>query len=154
MVAGISQFGRWGVVVACLTLGAWLSSPAPAQAQILGGGFGAGGFNGGLGLGFFNYGAGSYQRPPYFAMFPPVYYSYAVPRPYGYSPFAYPPGVTTPEVLQPSGAAEYRNPFTPGKGEAPVSSDKTASVARTYFNPFVGRTSTQPNDSVAQTPAN
>ncbi|RIK76396.1 MAG: hypothetical protein DCC67_13960 [Planctomycetota bacterium] len=35
---------------------------------------------------------------PYYAAFPPVYYSYPVPRTYGYSPFAYPPGVMTPEV--------------------------------------------------------
>ena len=33
---------------------------------------------------------------PYYALHPPVYYSYPVARPYGYSPFAYPPGVTTP----------------------------------------------------------
>ena len=35
---------------------------------------------------------------PYFAAHPPVYYSYPVPRTYGYSPFAYPPYVMTPEV--------------------------------------------------------
>ena len=35
---------------------------------------------------------------PYFALHPPVYYSYPVPRTYGYSPWAYPPGVMTPEV--------------------------------------------------------
>ena len=34
---------------------------------------------------------------PYFAEHPPVYYSQPVPRPYGYSPYAYPPGVMTPE---------------------------------------------------------
>ena len=35
----------------------------------------------------------SSEYVPYYAMHPPVYYSYPVPRPYGYSPFAYPPGV-------------------------------------------------------------
>lgn len=35
---------------------------------------------------------------PYYAAFPPVYYSRPVARTYGYSPFAYPPGVMTPEV--------------------------------------------------------
>ena len=34
---------------------------------------------------------------PYFALHPPVYYSYKVARTYGYSPFAYPPGVMTPD---------------------------------------------------------
>ncbi len=38
---------------------------------------------------------------PYFALHPPVYYSYPVPRTYGYSPFAYPPGVMTPESAAP-----------------------------------------------------
>jgi hypothetical protein len=33
---------------------------------------------------------------PYFSLHPPVYYSYRVARTYGYSPFAYPPGVLTP----------------------------------------------------------
>src|SRR5262245_13412112 len=35
---------------------------------------------------------------PYFALHPPVYYSYPVPRSYGYSPFAYPFGSPTPEI--------------------------------------------------------
>jgi hypothetical protein len=40
---------------------------------------------------------------PHFAAFPPVYYSHIVPRPYGYSPYAYVPGVVTPsfELCQP-----------------------------------------------------
>ncbi len=33
---------------------------------------------------------------PYFSLYPPVYYSYRVARTFGYSPFAYPPGVMTP----------------------------------------------------------
>jgi len=38
--------------------------------------------------------------PPYFALFPPVYYSYSVPRTYGFSPYAYPPGTITPPTRQ------------------------------------------------------
>ena len=38
------------------------------------------------------------DRVPYYAAFPPVYYSHPVARTYGYSPFAYPPGVMTPEI--------------------------------------------------------
>jgi hypothetical protein len=50
---------------------------------------------------------------PYFALFPPVYYSYHVPRTYGYSPFAYPPGVFTPsyEILTVAG----RNTLAAGR---------------------------------------
>ena len=39
------------------------------------------------------------EHIPYFALHPPVYYSYPVPRAYGFSPYAYPPGTTTPELL-------------------------------------------------------
>jgi hypothetical protein len=38
------------------------------------------------------------EHIPYFALHPPVYYSYPVPRTYGYSPFAYPFGSPTPEI--------------------------------------------------------
>lgn len=51
-------------------------------------------------------------RVPYFAAHPPVYYSYPVPRTYGYSPFAYPPQVLTPEVA-PVAPLEIVNPFVP-----------------------------------------
>ncbi len=44
------------------------------------------------------YGLGLVPTPPYFALHPPVYYSCPVPRSYGYSPFAYPGCVQTPEV--------------------------------------------------------
>jgi hypothetical protein len=37
---------------------------------------------------------------PYFALYPPVYYSHPVPRPYGFSPYAYPPGTMTPEAIR------------------------------------------------------
>jgi hypothetical protein len=49
---------------------------------------------------------------PYFAKHPPVYYSYPVPRTYGYSPYAYPPSVRTPEVefVEP---VTIRNPYVP-----------------------------------------
>jgi len=38
---------------------------------------------------------------PYFAKHPPVYYSYPVARPYGSSPYAYPPTVATPGPTRP-----------------------------------------------------
>lgn len=38
------------------------------------------------------------DRLPYFALHPPVYYSRPVPRTYGYSPFAYPGDVMTPDL--------------------------------------------------------
>jgi hypothetical protein len=50
---------------------------------------------------------------PYFAAHPPVYYSYPVPRTYGYSPFAYPPYVMTPDVAGDSAPLEITNPYVP-----------------------------------------
>ena len=48
---------------------------------------------------------------PHFAAFPPVYYSAPVPRTYGYSPFAYPPGVMTPELVEEVAPVEIINPY-------------------------------------------
>jgi hypothetical protein len=48
---------------------------------------------------------------PYYSAFPPVYYSAPVPRSYGYSPFAYPPGTMTPEVVETVSAQEIVNPY-------------------------------------------
>jgi len=117
-------------VVAMLLAGGLCSSKA--SAQLLG--------QGGYGLGFFNY--GSYYsgttnyRIPYYALFPPVYYSYPVARPYGYSPFAYPPGTVTPDVPPvAAGPVEYRNPHVPRSSSATL--DKSASMPRMYTNPFV-----------------
>jgi hypothetical protein len=131
------MFGRislWVVLGAVLL--AFSLNASRASAQV---GIGPGAY----GLGFFNYGAygnGSYYRVPYYALFPPVYYSYPVARPYGYSPFAYPPGTITPEIPQKSAAVEFRNPFVPDR--AKVSEDKTASAPRMYLNPFVKQAAT------------
>jgi hypothetical protein len=53
--------------------------------------------------------------PPYFALYPPVYYSHHVARPYGYSPFAYPPGIMTPESRR-----EPRQEPEPAASRAPL----------------------------------
>ena len=68
-----------------------------------------------------------YNNVPYFALHPPVYYSYPVPRTYGYSPFAYPPYVMTPEIVMRSAAAEIINPHVPStKQKADQSRSRTA----------------------------
>ncbi len=80
---------------------------------------------------------------PYFAAFPPVYYSAPVPRTYGHSPFAYPPGVMTPEVAQVA-SQEILNPYVPAStpSETPAeSSDKVTQVNKrpqplTVMNPY------------------
>jgi hypothetical protein len=56
-----------------------------------------------------SYGCGSCYQPgysqeyvPYFALHPPVYYSYPIARTYGDSPFPYPPGLTALQAYSPS----------------------------------------------------
>lgn len=96
----------WGVCViaACL-----VAKPASAWD---GCGYGYGGY----GLGYL-YNSLQYNVP-YFAAFPPVYYSYPVPRTYGYSPFAYPPGVMTPDVIETFEPEIIENPHVPTSSES------------------------------------
>ena len=72
---------------AVLAVSASYASSASAQGYLYGGGT----------LGWPN---GFYQDEhiPYFSLHPPVYYSRPVARTYGWSPWAYPPGVLTPAV--------------------------------------------------------
>jgi hypothetical protein len=75
-------------------------------------------------------------------MFPPVYYSQPVPRAYGWSPFAYPPGTMTPEV-EVAEVQDVVNPYVAPPAEAKPSSarSKTASyqapVPQVVINPYV-----------------
>ena len=107
-------------------------------------------------LGFYGFGYYDYMSNPanipHYAFYPPVYYSYVVPRSYGYSPFAYPPGVMTPEAeVKPTGAM-FRNPFVPPRAEPkPASSDKTAAVGNRVRNPFVEQARATASVSVERT---
>lgn len=127
----------------------------------------AGQANAQCGLGSYGYGYGAWDvgrlygvladRVPYYSAFPPVYYSYPVARSYGYSPFAYPPGVMTPEVEMAEPLA-ISNPYFKGdangaaeagpaeasavKASAPAAGDQTTAVSRTpaplvIYNPYV-----------------
>ena len=82
---------------------------------------------------------------PYFALHPPVYYSHVVPRPYGYSPFAYPPSVMTPEVVVAAEPLTIINPHVPraeGNDDKPQADRATAIKTQpeplVIINPFVG----------------
>lgn len=119
-----------------LVAAVWGASSGAANAQV-------GGAPSFLGYGFSGnglYGSMNWQTPPYYALFPPVYYSFPVARPYGYSPFAYPPGYVTP-AIEPVQAKTIINPFVPRK-EAQPASDRTASAPKVILNPFVARRST------------
>lgn len=86
-------------------------------------------------------------RLPHFALYPPVYYSLPVPRPYGHSPFAYPPGYVTPQPLPPGvRPVTILNPFVPTKpGETsaePV--NRAAKRGVRIRNPYVAGPVTPP----------
>jgi len=66
--------------LAAVVLVVGLSSTASAQ-------WGCGGYGGLGGFGYGYGGAYAMNPPPYFAVFPPVYYSYPVSQPYGLSTF-------------------------------------------------------------------
>jgi hypothetical protein len=107
--------------------------PYPGTNSCGGGGFGAFGGFGALGLQV------DREQPPYFAKFPPVYYSHAVKRPYGISPFAAPAGVVPVEMSHSMPAVEpvvIENPHVKqGAAEIKVDTkdemtEKTASFAK------------------------
>jgi hypothetical protein len=78
---------------------------------------------------------------PHFAAFPPVYYSYPVPRTYGYSPFAYPPGVMTPEIFgqapQPMEIINPHVPAAPSTESAPAAKSDTTAAVNAQPQPLV-----------------
>ncbi len=131
------------LAIACVMVSFGSQAQAQNGVQVYafsGGGFGQyfGGGQSGL------YSSGLIPTPPYFAIHPPVYYSRPVARPYGYSPYAYPDYVRTPEpkVVKP---IAYRNPFVKQSKPAGVkTASHTAVVPQITINPFVR----QPSESI------
>jgi hypothetical protein len=86
-----------------------------------------------------------YNNLPYFALHPPVYYSEPVPRTYGYSPFAYPPGTMTPDIIGEAQPVTIDNPYVPATSPVKAEvkpSDRAASATQApqplvIDNPFV-----------------
>jgi hypothetical protein len=127
-----------------LTASVAAGNQASAQCAAMGGGYG------GYGFGAWDIGrlySVLADNVPYHAAFPPVYYSYPVPRTYGYSPFAYPPGVMTPEVEM-GEPQVIENPYYKGDAEeaapeeVPAPADETTSNAQptrplVIVNPYV-----------------
>jgi hypothetical protein len=78
------------------------------------------------------------KNVPYYALHPPVYYSYPVPRTYGYSPFAYGPWVMTPDVTMAPQPLEIINPHVPStKTNAPAKKDDSTAAASRQPEPLV-----------------
>lgn len=106
-----------------------------------------GGFGYGWGIGQL-YSSMQYNVP-HFAAFPPVYYSYPVPRTYGHSPFAYPPHFRTPEFAPEAvEAVTITNPYvTPASDQAPKEPTE-----RTVSHPAEASEAAQPQPLVIENP--
>jgi hypothetical protein len=112
--------------LAALLVAGALAAPR-AQAQCAAG-YGLGGYGGYWDIGrLYSVLA---DNVPYYAAFPPVYYSVPVPRTYGYSPFAYPPGVMTPDV-ECSQPATINNPYYSDEVEQPAAEAEAAPADET-----------------------
>lgn len=97
---------------------------ATAQGPFLGGGYGYG-----------SYSIYSTESIPFYWRYSPVYYSIPIPRTYGYSPYAYPPGVRTPEVIiEPEVTV---NPYVPKEQTPADPSSRVAGGVKRIQNPFV-----------------
>lgn len=88
------------------------------------------------GYGWWPWGLYTREYIPYHAMHPPVYYSYPVPRTYGYSPFAYPPGTLTPGLAAPDPEV-VPNPHVPPKDAVKPTATRVAGAPLRIRNPYV-----------------
>ena len=92
------------------------------------------------------YGRANRQVLPYFAVHPPVYYSHIVARPYGYSPWALPPGMEPAESKVAPQPEMIPNPHCMPNSKPKKSDEKTKQAAdqtagsKMVINPyFAGR---------------
>jgi hypothetical protein len=95
-----------------------------------------GGYGGGLSS---LYHTGHIPVPPYFALHPPVYYSYPIARTYGYSPYAYPFWTKTPEI-EPPRPVIFQNGHIRGSTTCCPQSDRVVSKPLRITNPYVAQT--------------
>lgn len=132
--------------IAVAALGMSLVAESPAFARSPSGYAGGLFFGGGFGRTttiWDLYRTGRIPVPPYFALNPPVYYSYPVPRTYGYSPWPYPGDIRTPDPLAAVEPLEITNPYFNSSTQTPtpapektVESKPAASGPLVIDNPF------------------
>ena len=83
------------------------------------------------------------EELPYFAAFPPVYYSHIVKRPYGVSPFAAPSGIMPVEmtILPPVTKRNpyFESPVAPVSDQSQPAVDDTKNKATWVSNPHLNR---------------
>ena len=127
------------VAAVCLLLGSLLSGEAKAQ-------YGSrtqyGFFRGGCYSAYYGYGASNIytaEHVPYFALHPPVYYSYPISRPYGWSPFSHAPLPYATQRFRPAVRVArpltIRNPYVVGVSAA--GEDSSIGQPLRIVNPYV-----------------
>lgn len=133
-------------MLAAIAAATIFSAGSEAHAQIGGGLFYGGGF--GQTTIWDLYRSGQIPVPPYFALNPPVYYSYPVPRTYGYSPWPYPGNTRTPDLIAPPEPLEIINPYFNSSDTQPapepeetVQTPPTQSTPLVINNPFASERS-------------
>jgi len=77
------------------------------------------------------YSLGQIPVPPYFSLHPPVYYSVPVPRTYGYSPYAYPGTVKTPDLKRRPQPKTVINPYFNEEGKRTIQAKATPKTTAT-----------------------
>jgi len=137
----MNLLSRLVLIAIVLTAVGCMSSPAQAQAGFP--------YIAGYGGEVLQYTLGRVPVPPYFSLHPPVYYSYPVPRPYGYSPFPYPGEMETPVYKGPA-PVEIINPHVKPQAPGKKTSGRVAGQGRMILNPFVKRSSGEPASGLAR----
>jgi hypothetical protein len=143
---------RVSLAVAALAFVVLASQTARAQSPC---GWGGGGWGGGFGWATGYDWRANAQIIPYFSQHPPVYYSYPIPRPYGFSPYAALPGMIPAEMQFAPKPQEIVNPyFQPsdenkapeaeapeGQAQPPATTTGDRTARRMIVNPYrsVGR---------------
>lgn len=149
-----------GLVILCCACAIWATAGSSATAAPPASGR-LGPHNGSNGRGFFGAGTGfgnwgpwsgelfglelneDENRIPFYALHPPVYYSYPIARPYGDSPFASPPGYYGPGAIVDGGPQTIINPYAqPGNAapEAVPAPPTPAKPSPSNVKPTAGKT--------------
>jgi hypothetical protein len=104
---------------ACLAAAAAFLLAAPSTASAYWGCYGGCGYPWGYNY-TYNYGVGYVPPPPYYSVFPPVYYSpHITARHYGASPFAWPAGMQPITYVPWRAPTVIRNPNVKAPAEKP-----------------------------------
>jgi hypothetical protein len=138
--------GRTTVPLLGVVFLALVTSVAAGQDLWPCGGFGCGPWYGQMAcFGWYPWG-GRFEKPPYYALNPPVYYTCPVSRPYGYSPFAYSP-YSVGNRPESGGPVTVLNVYLGQQAPETASKGPTAPRPLRVQNPFLAQAPAEENRS-------